>query len=615
MAQRRSFLIVLALAGLTLAAFWPVRQCGFVRYDDDWHITQNPHVANGLTPEGIRWAFSAGLTAHSPRAPHWQPLTFLSHMLDAQLYGLNPAGHHMTNLLLHTASVILLFFILQWLTGSAWRSGFVAALFAIHPLHVESVAWVSERKDVLSGLFWMLTLAAYVFYTKRPSRKRFLAVTLLFALGLMAKPMLVTLPLALLLLDFWPLGRCAILEKMPLFIFSAASSAVTLVGQQSATAVAPLEQLPLWTRLANVPIAYLRYIGKLFWPVNLAAFYPYPTAGPALVQAAGALAILVGFSFLAFRARHRAPYLAVGWFWYLLTLVPMIGLVQVGYQAIADRYTYLPLIGLFLLLTWGIADLSSGWRHRKSFLACAAAILLAALAGRTWAQVGYWKDSIRLFEHAVETVPDNYMAHSQLCIVWTEKGDLAKAGPHCLEAVRLRPDWSEAHNSLGSFLQRRGKLEEAIAHYRQALRLKPDDIQACNNLGYALIRQGAPEEAAGPLLDALRLDPDFPEAHNNLGIALGMQGKYAQAAGHYRRAIQLKPRFTNAYNNLGVALAYQRRFEEAVFCLSRAVEMDPQDADAKRNLDVVRGLKTAPAQTPALKDRTDASLDRKIENL
>ncbi len=611
MAQKRSFLIMLALAGLTLAAFWPVRQCQFVRYDDDWHITGNPHVANGLTSEGIGWAFSAGLTTHSPRAPHWQPLTFLSHMLDTQLYGLNPAGHHTTNLLLHIANVLLLFFILHWLTGSVWRSGFVAALFAIHPLHVESVAWVSERKDVLSGLFWMLTLAAYVSYAKQPSRKRFSLVVLLFALGLMAKPMLVTLPLVLLMMDSWPLGRFQtssrkqlLLEKIPLFILSAASSAVTLLGQHSIAAVPPMEQLPLWTRLAHVPIAYLRYIGKLFWPVNLAAFYPYPSTGPTLWHVAVALAILVGFSFFTLRARRRFPYLAVGWFWYLLTLVPVIGLVQVGYQAIADRYTYLPLIGLFLLLTWGIADLSSRWRYRKSALAGAAFLILVILASQTWAQVGYWKESVHLFEHSGEAVPDNYFAHSQLCIVLTERGDLAQAGPHCLEAVRLRPNWSEAHNGLGSFLQREGKLDEAIAQYRQALRLKPDDIQANNNVGYALIQQGAPEEAVGPLSHALKLDPDFPEAHNNLGIALGMRGDYAQAADHYRRAIQLKPRFTNAYNNLGVALAYQQKLEEAVLWLSRAVEIDPNDADAKRNLEVVRGLKTAPAHAPALKDKT-----------
>ena len=612
--------MMLALAGLTLAAFWPVRQCDFVRYDDDVHITGNPHVANGLTPEGIRWAFSAGLTADSPQAPHWQPLTFLSHMLDVQLYGLNPAGHHMTNLLLHAANVLLLFFILHWMTGSFWRSGFVAALFAIHPLHVESVAWVSERKDVLSGLFWMLTLAAYVFYTKRPRRERFLAVLLLFVLGLMAKPMLVTLPLALLLLDYWPLRRFdsapkkqLVLEKVPLLILSAGSSWLTFVAQRTVGAVASLEQLSLWTRLANVPLSYLRYIGRMFWPAHLAVFYPYTQDGHPFRHMAGAVAV-VGFSVLAFRIRRQSPSRAVGWFWYLVTLVPVIGLVQIGHQLIADRYTYIPLIGLFILFTWGTADILPRWRHRKIALASCAMVLLTVLAWDTHRETGYWTNSVTLFEHSLETTEQNYFVHSQLCVVLTENGELERAGPHCLEAVRIKPNWAGAQNSLGGFLQREGRLDEAIAHYSQALRLKPNDMKAYNNLGYALIQKGNSQEALGPLSEALRLDPDFPEAHNNLGIALGMQGNYAQAAEHYRRAIQLRPRFTNAYNNLGVALAYQQEFEEAVRSLSRAVELDPQDAGARRNLDVVRGLKTAPAHAPALQDRTDASLDRKFEN-
>ena len=428
--KHRGTIIYPLLIAVTLAAFWQVRDHEFVHYDDDKYVMENPHVPTGLTRESIKWAFTA------THASNWHPLTWLSHMLDCQLYGLNPRGHHVSSLLFHAANTVLLFLVLRRMTGALWKSAFVAALFAIHPLHVESVAWVAERKDVLSTLFWMLTMLAYLRYVEKPTIQRYLPVLMLFALGLMAKPMLVTLPFVLLLMDYWPLGRLdnglsvtrdrlkrywgLVREKLPLFALTAISCVVTFLVQRHGGAMPDLEWLPLDVRIANALVSYAKYIGKMLLPRHLAVLYPYPSGTLPLWQLAGAVFLLMYVSVMVFRSRQRYPYLAVGWAWYVGTLVPTIGIVQVGKQALADRYTYVPLIGLFIIIAWGVPDLVarwcvvSSWRRRRILLAVSATASILALMTCTWFQVGRWRDRISLYTHALRVTSNNATIHNNL---------------------------------------------------------------------------------------------------------------------------------------------------------------------------------------------------------
>ena len=527
---RRILLIGLLLIAATLAVFWRTLDNNFINYDDDNYVTANQHVQAGLTGESISWAFTSTVENN------WHPLTWISHILDWQRYGQNPMGHHLTNLLFHIATVLLLFVVLYWMTKRVWRSAFVAALFAIHPLHVESVAWVAERKDVLSTFFWLLTMLAYVWYVERPKARRYILVVALFALGLMAKPMLVTLPFALLLLDYWPLKRLLagrrhswrglILEKSPLFALSAASSVVTYFVQKGA--VSSFDVLPLWMRVENAAVSYVTYIIKAIRPDNLAVIYPYPRHGLPIWEVVGAALLLVAISVVVLRCARRLPYLSVGWFWYLGTLVPVIGIVQVGLQAMADRYTYVPLIGIFIIIAWGVPDLlrSRGLSQSGYVAVPAAIIIIGALTAATWKQVGYWRDSVTLFKHALACTKDNYVAHSNLAAALVRRpGELDKAIAHCHAALRIQPDSAEAHFNLGNALSRQGKPNDAIAQYREALRANPGDPEVHNNLGAALTAQGRTEEAIIHYKKALRIRPDCAETHNNLGNALSMQGK------------------------------------------------------------------------------------------
>ena len=439
-------LISLFLILTIVAVFWPVKNFRFINLDDEEYVTENPQVLNGLSLNGVIWAFT---TKHSS---NWHPLTWLSHMLDTELYGLNPRGHHLTNLLFHLANTLLLFWVLKRMTGMLWESGLVAALFALHPLHVESVAWVAERKDVLSTFFWMLTMGAYVHYVHQASPRRYLLVFFSFALGLLSKPMIVTLPLVLLLLDYWPLGRLhwrleeqrsqgktaisrafrLVWEKVPLLFLVAVSCSLTIWAQRRT--VASLEGLPLEIRTANALISYVKYIGKMVWPCRLAVQYPYPEKFP-LWQVAGAGLFLIGVSFLVVREARRRPYLVVGWLWYLGTLVPVIGLIQVGSQAMADRYTYVPLIGLFIMTAWGIPNLLSQWRHRRIVLLVSSGLVIALLTILTRIQLQYWSDSTTLYKHTLNSTANNY----------------------------------QVHYNLGLALAKEGKNEEAIVHYKEAL--------------------------------------------------------------------------------------------------------------------------------------------------
>ena len=600
-----TLIVSLVLIVATLVVFWQVRNYQFVTLDDDQYVADNPYVRRGLTFKSMVWAFT---TTH---ASNWHPLTWLSHMLDGALYGMNPGGHHVTNLLFHIANALLLFLVLKRMTGAIWKSGFVAALFALHPLHVESVAWVAERKDVLSIFFWMLTLWTYVRYVQRPGLGKYLTVLLCFCLGLLAKPMLVTLPFILLLLDYWPLGRFRfepvrgdhqsststssdhgdnrsslpqlVLEKVPFFALSAVSSFLTFFAQQKGGAVQPLEFIPLGTRILNGLVSYAGYIWKMIWPHNLALLYPYPNRFH-IWEIVGAVLLLVCVSALVIRTARQRPYLVVGWLWYLGTLVPVIGLVQVGNQAMADRYTYVPLIGLFVMAAWGFSDISKGWRYRRTVLAISAAILLPVLMIVTRAQVQYWENSITLFKHTLEVTVNNYHIHNNLGVVLARQGRLEEAMAHYMEAQRIHPRFAQVKNNIGGILFREGKIQEAITQYTEAIRIVPDYADAHSNLGVALVREGKIQEAIAHYQEALRIKPDYAVVHNNLGSALARQGKAQEAIAHFTEALRISPDYVDAFNNLGVALVEQGKKPEEIADLAEALEIKIDYSDLHNEL-------------------------------
>jgi tetratricopeptide (TPR) repeat protein len=604
--SRHEVLVCLFLVVTTLAVYWQVGNHEFINLDDTQYITENQHVQKGLASESITWAFS--ITDIS----YWHPLTWLSLMLDYELYGTNPRGYHLTNVALHTLNALFLFLILRWMTGSLWRSAFVAALFALHPLNVESVAWAVERKNVLSTFFWLLTLLAYSNYSMLPTLSRYLLLVLFFGLGLMTKPMLVTLPCVLLLLDYWPLGRLdfgqwgdsrsaqlrafsvsgsqrtipslLILEKVPLFILSGVSVYMTSLSAQRIGMAISTEFVPIKLRIANGLVSYLSYGAKMLWPQNLAVFYPYPHDVP-IWQSAGAAALLMGISLLVFRWARKAPYLVTGWLWYLGTLLPLIGLKQVGlWPAMADRFAYVPLIGLFIMVVWGIADLTAGWRHRSTVLAWASAALLAAVMLLTWNQLRYWKNSTALFEHALAVTENNYVAHNNLGTALNEQGRAREAMVHFIEAVRIRPNFSRAHNNLGNALSREGRNKEALGHFYKALELEPNIPGFHLNLGNALEIQGKIKEAASHYSKALQLDPSLAEAYFNLGNLLARQGRVEEAISYLSRALKCKPNFAEAHNSLGAVLAYRGELDEAIAHFTEALRIKPGFIKARNNL-------------------------------
>lgn len=555
---------------LTLAAYMPVWRAGFVNLDDPDYVTLNSHVRAGLSSANLAWSFS---TFH---AANWHPLTWISLQADAQLYGLEPAGFHVTNVILHAGSAVLLFWSLSRMTGLAWPSALVAALFAAHPLHVESVAWIAERKDVLSGLFWMLTLQAYARYTERPSTGRYAWVALALAAGLLAKPMLVTLPFVLLLLDYWPLGRLwpgrggvpgvrhrqvepsssrsarpgtsfawLLAEKTPLLALCAASCVMTSLAQGSARAMRSLGEFPLSVRLENAVVAYAVYLGKAVWPVGLSAFYPHPGTPPAW-KLAGALAVLLGASALAVWGRRTHPYLLVGWLWYLGTLVPVIGLVQVGAQGLADRYTYLPLLGVFVAGVWTVKELADRLKCRP----LAAVLGVAAVMGcmvLTWVQIANWRDSFSLWSHALAVDPRNAVAHINLGACLGMRGELAAATRHYRRAIELSPGYGRAHGDLAVVLARQKDFPGAIKHFQAALALGADDpARVHNGLGTALEAVGKMAEAAREYQRALETDPGYIRAHYNLARLLFDRGAVLEAQQHLDEALRLDPRYQPA---------------------------------------------------------------------
>ena len=604
--MRRELFICLILIVVTLAAFWQVRNHEFVHLDDYEHITENRHLHRGLSTVGVVWAFSFTDVAY------WHPMTWLSLMLDYELYGLSPSGYHLTNLLLHILSVLFLFLALRRMTGSIWQSGFVASLFALHPLNVESVAWAVERKNVLSSFFLMLTLLTYARYVERATPGRYLLVLLVFALGLMSKPTLVTAPFILLLLDYWPLNRLQpvpaggyvdqpstsslvsggrkllafrlILEKVPFFALATIAIFLTVLSNQHLEALVATTSVPLSLRIGNGLISYVSYIGKMVWPSNLAVFYPPPETIP-WWQVAAAILFLIILSLLVLRTLKTRPYLAVGWLWYLVTLVPSMGLVQAGlWPAMADRFAYVPLIGLFVMVAWGVPELLAKYRYQTIVLATAATILLVTLTMLTKLQVRYWQDSFTLFQQAVKVTVNNYVAHDSLGNALAQKGMLEQAIAHYQEALKMNPNLVNTHNNLGVALLKGGEINRAIAHYYQALRLKSDSAETHNNLGVALFNLGQLDKAIGHYLTAIKLDPNFSKAHNNLGNALARKGKIDEAISQYSRALALKTNYPEAHNNLGVALAQQGKMDEAIVQFDQALRLKPDYAQARANL-------------------------------
>ena len=624
--KKKFLLLCLLLAAATLITFWQVGNHEFINLDDEVYITANPHIQDGITIQGLLGAFSTG------HAANWHPLTWISHMLDVQFFGLNPHGHHATSLLLHVVNALLLFFVLHRMTKALWQSAFVAALFALHPLHVESVAWVAERKDVLSTLFWMLTLAAYSYYVENPRFKTYLPVFVFLALGLMAKPMLVTLPFVLLLLDYWPLGRCRknkpaqpaparitapasvrtkkrksaagqppkiivenpkpavheiqwplirplVLEKIPLFALTALSCAATFIAQQKGSAVAPLEIYTAGMRISNAFVSYLLYIAKTIRPVDLAVLYPHPGLLP-LWQVSGAVLCLGTITFAVIRAAKRFPCLPVGWFWFTGTLIPVIGLVQVGNQALADRYTYVPLIGLFVMAAWGIPKIAGKWRRGKEVLAAASALCLLCLVILTHVQVGWWRDNFTLYDHALSVTKNNWTIHYNRGNALFLRGDYAKAIEDFSRTVEIHPRYANAYYNRGVSCQSIGKYRQAIDDYSKTVGIDPEYVGAYLNRSIIYAKIGDYMKSINDLETVIKLDPSNTGAFLQMGLSYGEAGDMKNSIGAFTKLIDIDPKYIDAYINRGIAYSQIGDQPKAIDDFSMAININPSNINA-----------------------------------
>ena len=603
--------ICIALAALSWLVFGQTLWHDFVNYDDPRYVYENTNITEGLSISGIVWAFTH---IHSM---NWHPLTTISHMLDCQLYGLKAGWHHCTNVLLHSIAVMLLFVALLQMTGAFWRSAFVAAVFAIHPLRVESVAWIAERKDVLSGVFFMLTLLAYLYYVRLPRTGRYLVVAFVFACGLMSKPMLVTLPFVLLLLDYWPLDRIKgqvskrVLEKIPLIALSAVSSIATLVAQKGA--VGYTEELPVFERFNNAVLSYVLYIWQMLWPVNLAVFYPHPENRLPLWQISSSFLLLICVTAVAIALRKQRPYLITGWLWYLGTLVPVIGLVQVGWQGRADRYTYLPQIGLYIAVTWALTDLTTSWRHQRTILSAAALLTIGLLSWGAWVQTSYWRNSETLFKHALAVTTNNDVAENNLGIVFLQKGQLDEAISLLKAAVDLRPDNSPAHENLAKALLQKGQVADALVHYRKLLELQPDNMEVHNIVGTVLVQQGQIREGVEEWQKVLEIQPDNGNALNNLAWVLATAPDDSLRDGS--RAVQLAEqalqisgdRIPIVFRTLAAAYAENQQFPQAIETAQQGVEL----ANKQGNFALAAELQSSIALYQENRPLRDASLTSK----
>jgi len=588
---RCDLLVCLLIILSILFIYQQVRHHDFINLDDDVYVTANDQVRSGLNKKSIKWSFGLDDKQHT----YWHPLTWLSHMLEVELYGVEPGRHHLTNVLFHIANSLLLLFVLYRFSGALWQSAFIALVFAVHPINVESVAWVAQRKNVLSTFLWLLSLLSYGYYAAHPTLARYLLVFFAFALGLLAKPMLVTLPFVLLLLDYWPLKRLyftqlddgdeisagqrphpifckaglfqLIIEKIPLFIISFLSVFLSSMSVKSLSSVISLESVPLKLRIANDLVSYISYMQKLFWPKNLAIFYPYPEAIPTWNVVCASLG-LIGVTIAVVWLFKRQPYLGVGWLWYLGTLVPVSGLMQVGlWPAMADRWAYVPFIGLFIMISWGVPHLIRKGRYYQIGLFLAAAVVLVFLMATARVQVGYWRDSITLFEHEIKVTGSTWIAHQNLAAALYKRGRVADANIHFQIAENGPPSSPEGeYYQLALTLTTMGELDKAVKCYREALRINPKFVPAYINLGITLARQGKPAEAINYYSTALGLDPYSELAYFNLGNAQMAQGNVDEAIKSFNATLRIKPDFAKAYEFLGLALLRKGEMGDAVGC-------------------------------------------------
>jgi tetratricopeptide (TPR) repeat protein len=610
--------VYLLLTAITIVVFGQVVRFDFVSWDDPWYVTENLHVRGGLTWDGIVWAFT------SEHGGNWHPVTGLSHMLDCSLYGLDPTGPHVTNLVLHIVNTLLVFGVLRRMQCAVWPSAFVAALFAVHPLHVESVAWISQRKDVLSALFGLLSIRAYVAYASRGGSRCYVLTALFLTLGLLAKPMLVTLPLVFLLLDYWPLDRIRIgpadgsghpatatrervdpkrfrcpprpvrdvlIEKVPLVVLALVSGVMTVIVQGRAGNMQFTESVSIQLRIANALVSYVRYIGKLIWPSNLSILYPHPNLPGGVPwtawEVAGAALLLLAVTAAVVSSRGRR-YPLVGWLWFLGMLVPVIGLLQVGRQAMADRYTYLPSIGLFIIVAWSAAEVVARWPGRQGrtrlVMALAAGGIVIAYMAAARSQVRYWRASLPLFERALVVTPRSPVLHNALGSALSARGRQDEAMGHYRQALAVEPENELAHYNLGIASQSRGHIDEAIRHYRRALAAKPDYAVAHNNLASVLVNLGRVEEAIAHYDQAVRFEPEYAVAHNNLANVLRSVGRVEEAIVHYRLAVKARPDYIAARHNLASALQSQGRVDEAIEQDRGALQVQPDFVPAHESL-------------------------------
>jgi len=585
--------ICIFLAAIVFLVFGQTLRFPFINYDDDIHVYAQPEITAGITWHGVAWAFR-----HS-HTDYWHPVDFLSHMLDCQLYGLWAGGHHLTNVLLHAVVAVLLFLVLRRMTGALWRSAFVAAVFAIHPLRVESVAWIAERKDILHGLFLVLTIGAYIRYARNLwSPTRYLAVMLLFALGLMSKPTLMPLPLVLLLLDFWPLKRFALpetpgakrlpafarlfAEKIPLLVLSVASCLEAAMGNRAA--FVQNAHIPLSLKIANAAVSYVIYIRQMVFPAGLAVFYPFPAIGLPIWEVAVSVIILVFVTAGLFLVRRRHPYAITGWLWYLIMLLPMIGIVQAGKIAHADRYTYLPQIGLDIAVTWGVTDLCRRWRYRDELLGSLMAVAIAVLTICAYIQTSYWQNNETLWAHAISCTPRNSIALTKLGNAFEENGRLGEATAQYFQALKIDPGDTSANNNLGLVFQQQGRLEDAKALYQKVNGIDPGFSDSRYNLGNILRQQGHLDEAIDQYRQALEIDPRRSDAQNNLGNALMQKGRADEAMVCYRNALDINPADPQAHYNLANGLLQKGAIDKAITHYEQALHADPDYADAHNNL-------------------------------
>jgi tetratricopeptide (TPR) repeat protein len=577
----RVLCVYLLLFLATLAVYSQVRHFDFVNFDDPEYIGENNHVRAGLTWNGMVWAFT------SYEASNWFPLTWVSHMAAYQLFGLRAGWHHLTNVLFHALASLLLFAALKRMTGALWRSALVAFLFALDPLHVESVAWIAERKDVLCAFFWFLTLWCYARYAQRPGLGRYVLVLLGFCGGLMAKPMIVTLPFVLLLLDVWPLRRAkrlAILwEKLPFFALAAGASLATYAAQQQGHAVRSFGSLPAGSRIANALVTYIVYIARMFWPAKLAVYYPYSRDLPVWYAVAAGVA-LAGISVLVLRWFRSHPYLAVGWFWYLGTLVPVIGFVQVGGQSSADRYMYLPMVGLTIMLSWGAADFVKRYPRARTVAAVSAVAACSACLVLTWLQLRYWANSGTLFEHAVQVTAGNHIAHNNLAAYYVAQKRNEEAWGLVIEALRIKPNYPEAHVNLATILRRLGKADESEREYRVALSLQPDNVEAHSGYGALLLGQGRTDEAMREFWEVVQLRPEHADGHYDLGRMFAAAGRTDEAMAQFSETIRLRPDHAEAHHSLGFALMSRGRLNEALAQFEAEARLEPTDASVHNTL-------------------------------